>query len=129
MPESGTGVGSLHAELLGAIDGLRNNANLRPRVTLTENAKAGRLVQESLSALQGLSDSLGDYLERVLPALEPRISRDAVRAFILEIRRELDELAACHTAGDVYVEELTVTESVDRAVSLEVEGWLGAAGL
>ena len=43
----------------------------------------------------------------------------------LEARRELDELAACRTVDEVYVETLTITEMGDKAVSFEVEGSLG----
>ena len=74
----------------------------------------------------GAIAALGIYLEHALQPLEPHISRDAVRAFTLETRRELDDLTACRTAG-VYVEDLTVTECGDKSTSLEVEGSLGVA--
>ena len=119
--------GPLHDELLPAINHLRKATCLRPRMTIVEGAVADGSLQEALSALQELSDSLGDYLEQVLQPLSPRIGRHAIHAFILETRREADDLAACRAEGDVYVETLAVTESEDKATSLEVEGWLGAA--
>lgn len=48
-------------------------------------------------------------------------------AFILETRRELDDLAACPTAGGVYVETLAVTEPGDNTISLEIDAALGHA--
>ena len=69
---------------------------------------------------------LGSYLEQALQPLEPRISRYVVRAFVLETRRELDELAACHAAGGVYVEALTITEPEGKSMNFEVEGALGS---
>ena len=117
--------GPLHDQLLAAIDDLRNTARLRPRITATDRAEAGRCVAEALSALHGLYALLGSYLEHALQPLEPLIGRDAIHAFVLETRAEVDELAACHTAGDVYLESLTVTEAGDKTVSLEVEGALG----
>ena len=116
----------LHDDLLAAIHTLHTAARLQPRVTLTDSAAIDRLTQATLPALHGLFATLGTYLEHALQPLEPHISRDAVRAFILEMRRELDDLAACRTAG-VYVEDLTVTECGDKSTSLEVEGWLGVA--
>ena len=41
-----------------------------------------------------------------------------------ETRGELDDLAACHVAGERYVETFTVTELGERWVSVEVEGAL-----
>ena len=111
-------------DLLSSSKG-RTAARLRPRVTLTDSAEIDRLMGDTRSALHGLFAALGAYLEHALQALEPHVSRDAVRAFILETRGEVDELAACHTAGDVYLESLTVTEAGDKTVSLEVEGALG----
>ena len=79
-------------------------------------------MREALSALQGLFVSVGRYLEQVLQALDDADgSRHRRNAFILEARRELDELAACCTADEVYVEALTVTELGDKSESLVVE--------
>ena len=50
---------------------------------------------------------------------------DAVRAFILEARYEL---AAYSTAGDVYVESLSITEPGDKSLSLTVADPLGDLG-
>ena len=86
-------------------------------------------MNEALSALQVLIALLGRFLEQALQPLEPHISRDAVRAFILETGRELNDLAACPTAGGVCVEDQTVTEWGDKSTSLEVEGSLGVAEL
>ena len=74
-------------------------ACLRPRLTIVEDAEFDGSLQEALSALPGLSGSIGDYLEQVLRPLAPRISQDAIDALILETRRELDELAACRTVS------------------------------
>ena len=119
--EARAGAESGHDELLTAIDELAKNNHLRPRVVVMEGAEAERLVTEALSALQGLFAAIGSFLERVLQPLEPHISPEAVRAFALETRRELDELAACCTADEVYVEALTVTELGDKSESLVVE--------
>ena len=119
--------GALHHELLAAIDDLRKAACLPPRVTVVQGAEADDSLQDALSALQGLFDSMDGYLELILKPLTPPISRDAIHAFILETRREVDELAACHTAGDVYVESLAITEPGGKAVDLEVKGSLGFA--
>ena len=122
IPEAGP----LHHELLATTRDLRKAACLRPHVTIVKGAESDGFLQEALSALQELSAELGDYLEQVLQPLAPRIGHRAVQAFVLETRHEVDELAACHTLGDVYVETLAVTEPGDKATSLEVEGWLGA---
>lgn len=119
--------GPLHDELLAAIDDLRNHARLRPRATVLEGADADRSLQEALSALRSLFDTIGDYLEQVLQPLTPHVGRHALHAFILETRHEVDELAACHTVGNGYVEALTITEPDDNAISLEVEGCFGGA--
>ena len=86
-----------------------------PRVVVTERAQADRLVREALSALQGLFASVGRYLEQVLRARDAPMGHGVANAFILEARRELDELAACRTANEVYVEDLTITESGDKS--------------
>ena len=112
---------SLHAELLTDVDELSKDSHLRPRVVVMEGAEAERLVTEALSALQGLFALIGSFLERVLQPLEPHISPEAVRAFVLETRSEVDELAACCTADAVYVEALTVTELGDKSESPVVE--------
>ena len=119
--------GPLHDELLAAIEALRNHARLRPRVTVVEGADADRSLQEALSALRSLFDAIGDYLEQVLQPLAPRIGRHALQTFIHETRHEVDELAACHTVGEGYVEALTITEPDDNTVSLEIEAWFGGA--
>ena len=119
--------GPIHDELLAVTRDLRNHARRRPRLTVVEGAGANASLQQALSPLQELSDLLGDYLQHVLQLLTLPVGRHAIHAIILETRRAVDELAGRHTAGDVYVEELTVTESDDKAISLEVEGWLGAA--
>ena len=118
-------VDALHGDLLAAIDALRNTARIRPHVTIAARAEAGRCVAEALSALQELYALFGDYLEQALQPLEPLIGRDAIHAFVLETRAEVDELAACHTVGDVYVESLTITEPGDKSMSIEVEASLG----
>ena len=110
-----------------SVDGLRNHARLRPRVTVVEGADADPSLQEALSALRSLVDAIGDYFEQVLQPLAPHVGRHALHAFILETRREVDELAACHTVGDGYLESLTITEPDDNTISLEVEGWFGGA--
>ena len=121
ISEASAGLESLHDELLAAIDELRKDGHLRPRVVVAEGAEAERFVREALSTLQGLFAAIGSFLERVLRPLHPHISRDAVRAFVLETRSEVDELAACCTADAVYVEALTVTELGDKSESLVVE--------
>ena len=118
---------ALHGDLLAATCALRNACRLRPRLTVTDRAAAGRCVAQALSALHGLYASFGSYLEQALQPLEPHVSREAVRAFTLETRAELDELAACHTVGNVYAESLTITEPADNAITLEVEASLGHA--
>ena len=89
-------------------------------------AAAERLLPDALSALQELYALFFSYLEHALQPLEPPVTRAAVRAFVLEPRRELDDLTACHTVGDGYTETLTVSEPGARAISLEVEGALGS---
>ena len=116
---------ALHGDLIAATCALRNACRLRPRLTVTDRAAAGRCVAQALSALHGLYASFGSYLEQALQPLEPHVTRQAVRAFTLETRAELDELAACHTVGNVYTESLTITEPDDNAISLEVEAALG----
>ena len=118
----------LHGELLAAIDDLRDGARLQPRVTCTKGTEAHRSLQEALSAMRELSDAIGVYLERVLQPLTPRIGRHAIHAFIRENRHKVNELAACCTDGQAYAEDLTITESDDSSVSIEIEGALGAPG-
>ena len=112
-------------ELLAVIDELSKTAHVRPGVIVTERAEADRFVREALSALQGICTSVGRYLEQVLQALDTPMGRGVVNAFILEARRELDELAACRAVGEVYVEDLIITELDDKSRRLEVEGSLG----
>ena len=116
-----------HDDLLAAINDLPKVVCLRPRVTIPQGAQADGSLQEALSALRGLSDLIDNCLEQFLQPLALRIGRHAVRTFILEIRREVDELAACQTVGDVYVESLTIAEPGDKPIRLEVEGFLGIA--
>ena len=123
---STTEANALHGDLLAASYALRNACHLRPRLTVNDRAAAGRCVPEALSALHGLYASFGCYLEQALQPLEPHISREAVHAFVLETRAEVDELEACHRLGSAYAESLTITEPGDRSVSIEVEGLLGA---
>ena len=126
IPKAGNETPPLPADLLTAIHTLDTAARLRPRVTLTDSAAIERLMRATLAALHGLFASFGSYLEHALQLLEPHVSRRAVRAFVLETRGEVDELAACHTAG-VYLESLTITEAGDKPACVEVEGSLGAA--
>ena len=102
---------------------LESGARLQPRVTLTDSAAIERLMGNTRCALHGLLATLGTYLEG---ALQPHIRREAWRAFILEMGREVDDLAACRAAG-VYVEDLSVAEWGDTSTRLEMEGSLGAA--
>ena len=125
---AGAAVEPWHDDLLAAIAVLSKSTRLRPRVIVTERAEIDRLMSETLSALRRLFASIGSYLEQVLQPLKPHIGCDTVHTFILETRRELDELAACRIADEAYVEDLTITKSGDKSVSLEVEGSLGAAG-
>ena len=111
----------LPADLLAAVHAVESAARLQPRVTLTDSAAIERLMGDTRCALHGLLATLGSYLEG---ALQPHIRREAWRAFILEMGRELDDLAACRTAG-VYVEDLSVAEWGDTATRLEIEGSLG----
>ena len=127
MAEADAGAGLWRDELLAAIDELSKAAHIRPRVIVTDRAEADRFVREALSALRGLFVSIGRYLEQVLQALDPPMGHGVANAFILEARRELDELAACRTVDEVYIESLTITESGGNSVSLEVEGSLGVA--
>ena len=124
-PEPSIEAPSLPADILAAIDDLRTDTRLQPRVTLTDNAAIDRLTRATLPALHGLFVALGTYLEH---ALQPHVSRAAVRAFILETRRELDDLAPCPTTAGVYLETLTLTEPGDNTVTLEIDAALGAAG-
>ena len=110
------------ADLLAAVHALDTAARFHPRITLADSAAIERLMGDTRYALHGLLATLGTYLEG---ALQPHIRREAWRAFIPEMRRELDDLAACRTAG-VYVEDLSVAEWGDTSTRLEVEGSLGA---
>ena len=125
MAEAGTGAGPWRDELLAAIDELSEAAHARPRAIVTERAEADRFVREALSALQGIFASVGRYLEQVLQALDTPMGHSVANAFILEARRELDELAACRMVDEVYVEDLIITGRGDKSVSIEVEGSLG----
>ena len=125
MAEADAGAGLWRDELLAAIDELSKTAHVRPGVIVTERAEADRFVREALSALQGICTSVGRYLEQVLQALDTPMGRGVAYAFILEARRELDELAACRAVGEVYVEDLIITELDDKSRRLEVEGSLG----
>ena len=120
-------VGPLYGDLLAAIRVLHRGARLRPRVTVTDRAQAGHLVKETLAALQELNASHGSYLERALHPLLPHISPQAVRAFTLETRQELDDLAAVHTAGGNYVETLSTSKPGNNAISLEVIATVGVS--
>lgn len=119
--------GPLYGDLLAAIQVLRKGARLRPRVTVTDRAQTNRLMNETLSALQELNALHGSYLEQALHPLQPHISPQAVRAFIVETRNELDDLAAVHTASGNYVETLSISEPRDNAVSLEVSASVGGS--
>lgn len=114
-------------DLLAAIDHLHHTARLHHRVTVTNRATPDRFVSEGLSALQGLYDLFGGYLEQALQPFESHVSRQSVRAFVLETRAEVHALAACHTAGNLYAESLSITQPDDKSVSIEVEASLGAA--
>ena len=118
--------GPRREQLLAAIGDLRNHDLLGPRVTFLEGAEAGASLQEALSALQRMSDSFSCFLQEVLQPLSPHIGPHAVRAIILETRAEIDELAACQTVGDLYVESLTVTIMSPRSVCVELEACLGS---
>lgn len=119
MAETEAGAGHLHDALLAA--------HARLRVVVTERAEADRFVREALSALQELFTSFGHFLEQALRALDAPMGRGVANAFILEARLELDELAACRTVEEIYVEALTITELDGKSASFEVEGYLGAA--
>ena len=114
----------LPADLLAAIDDLGSVARHQPRVTLTPSAGIDPLTRATLPALHGLFATIGIYLEHTLQPLGPHVIRDAVRALILETRRELDDLAARPMDG-VYLEALTIAAADDKTVNLEVEGSLG----
>ena len=116
---------TLHDGLLAAARNLRSIASLQPDLTVVVGAEADDSLRATLSALQEVVGSMGDYLEQVLKPLALPVSREAIHAVILRAHRELNELAACRTVGDAYVERLTVTESHDNAVYLEVEGGSG----
>ena len=118
---------ALHGELLAVTCALREACRLRPRLTVTDRGAARRCVAEALSALHGLQASFGCYLEQALQPLEPLVGLKAVRAFVMETRAEVDELAACHRLGNVYAESLTITEPGDCAISLKIEASLGTA--
>ena len=121
--ECGVQAPPLPSDLLAAAHALEAAALLQPRVTLADRAEIERLMRDTRCALHGLLATVGTYLEH---ALQPHIRRDAFRAFILEMGRELDDLATCRTAG-VYVEDLSVAEWGDTSTRLEIEGSLGAA--
>ena len=115
----------LHDDLLAATRDLRKAACLRPGPTILEGADADGPLQETLSALRGLFAELGVYLERVSRLVTLPATRNAIHELVLEIRREVDELATRHAAGNVYVEEPTVAEPYGKSVSFEAEGSLG----
>ena len=114
---------ALHAELLTAIDALRTAARLRPRLTITHRAAADRLLPQAFSALQELYALFLSYFEQALQPLEPLVTPDALRAFILDTHQELDHLTACLTLGDGYAETLTITEPGYNAISIEVDAY------
>ena len=121
--EGGIKTSPLPADLLAAVHALDSAARQQPRITLTDSAAIERLMRDTRCALHGLLSTLGSYLE---DALQPHIRRDAFCAFILEMWRELDDLAACRAAG-VYVEDMSVAERGDTSTRLEIEGSLDVA--
>ena len=123
IPEAGP----LHDGLLAAARDLRRVARLQTHLPLVNAAEGDDRLHDALLAVEELSDSLGDYLEQIVQRLKLAIDRDAIYAVILETRREVNELAACCVDGEPYVEELTIAESSDKAVSFEVEASLGVA--
>lgn len=122
----GTEAVTLHNRLLAAARDLRNHARLTPHVSIVQGARTDPSLQGAMSALRELSDLTGDFMERVLWPLAPYMGRHAVEAVILQTRREVRRLAACHTLGDVYVETLAITRPDGRSVSFQVEGSTGS---
>lgn len=121
-----TEAGTLHDRLLAAARDLRSHARLTPHVSIVQGARTDPSLQGALSALRELSDLTGDFLERVLWPLVPHMGRHAVQSVILQTRREVRRLAACHTLGDVYAESLAITRPHDRSISFQVEGSTGS---
>jgi len=122
----GIEAGTLHDLLLAAARDLRSHARLTPHVSIVQGARTDPSLQGAMSALLELSDLTGDFMERVLWPLVPYMGRHAVQAVILQARREVRSLAACHTLGDVYVETLAITRPDGRSVSFQVEGSTGS---
>jgi len=117
-----------HHGLLAAARKLRSAARLQPCLMVEVGADADDSLRATLSALQGVFGSMGDYLEQVLKPLTLPVSRAAVHAVVLRTRREVNGLAACRAHGNVYAETLAVTESGGGSVTIEIEGSLRAAG-
>ena len=105
-------------ELLAAIVALRSH-------TLVQGAESTGCVKEALSAVLGMCDSIADFLEQVLQPLARRIGRNALRAFVLETRAEIDELAA-RLNHQLYTESLTVTQASARSMSVELAACIGS---
>ena len=122
-----SGAAPLHDGLLAAARRLRRAARLRPGVTVVVDGESADSLRATQWALQGVFNSMRDYLEQVLKPLTPHVSRDAIHAVILRTRREVNALAACRALGDVYAETLAVTESHDGSLTIDIEGSLRAA--
>ena len=128
LPESCiTESGPPKEELRAVIADLRRYTRLQPCGTLVEGSGAGGYVKEALPAILGMFDSMTDFLEQALQPLTRHIGRYAVRAFTLETRAELEELAARRMDYRMYTENLIVTQMSPRCVCVELEACLGAA--
>ena len=126
VASSGLSLGYPYEELFAAIAEMSSVTHLRPFINLntTESPEADRFMHEALSGLHVLFAMVDSFLEQTLAVIEPLTSRQALHALIMETRREVIGLAACHGATDAYLEKLTVTKLGKESASLEVEVFL-----
>ncbi len=112
----------LHSGFSAAFQELNKRTHIRPGTVLTDENEIEDFANETLSALDGIFDTMDELRETVTTAISKELHGEAMSAFINETIEELDILAGHYNTGAVWIDDAKVLSIDADSIKYQVDG-------
>lgn len=120
----GIDVGSLHVQLLNAIDNLSKYTHVEAATFASPVSEVDHQTDEVLNALSDLFRLIEECKAEVANALEERIGTAVVDQVLQETVLAIDELATHHSIDEIYTDHVEVEAIDDQFIHITARGTL-----
>jgi hypothetical protein len=112
----------LHSGFSEAFQKLNKRTHIRLGTVLTDQNEIDDFASETLSALNGIFDTMDELRETVTTAISKELHGEAMSAFINETIEELDILAGRYNTGAVWIDDAKVLSIDADTIKYQVDG-------